>query len=433
MKIQDLSGKTICILGFGREGQAALKALEHYAPGSEVTIADATEKVAVPTDHKYWLQLGTGWLHNLAKFDVIIKSPGIPPKPEIDAVKDTITSGTQIFFDSIKDSGAIVIGITGSKGKSTTSTLIYEMLKAGGEDTHLIGNIGKPAMDFLDQAKSGTIFVQELSSYQLMDLTVSPEIAVVTSFFPEHLDYHGSLSAYKEAKSHIAKYQGSNDAIFYNADSDGARDIAGLSKGKHIPFSARSSPVSIDETHLLGQHNLSNMAGATAVAEYLKIPREVCIKVLKNFHGLPHRLQSLGMHHDIEWVDDAISTTPDSAIAALDALGDRVSTIILGGQDRGINFSALGRHIRESQVRDVIVMGETGPRIKQAIEEAKSVGDQRISFHNAPDMKTIVNIAKRVTPSGAICLLSTASPSYDMFKNFEEKGTLFEKEILEQR
>jgi len=422
MKIQDLSGKKICILGFGKEGQAMLLALEEYLPGADITIADKNPALKAKN---YKLKTGPDYLKDLHRFDAIIKSPGIPPCHELDAVRMKITSSTQIFLDTIRDSGATVIGVTGSKGKSTTSTLIYEILKAAGKKTFLIGNIGEAAIAHLKDAKSNTFFVQEMSSYQLMDLTVSPHIAVITSFFPEHLDYHGTLDAYKEAKTHIARFQVRDDVIFFNALFEEAKEIAGMSKGKKIRFSADDCPVTADEIHLIGEHNRSNMAAATLVAQQLGVSDDVLVKVLTAFRGLPHRLQSLGVHHDIEWIDDAISTTPESTIAALDALGDRVATVILGGQDRGNDFSALAKRIRRSSVKTVILFPGSGPRIREAIGDARA----DVCFLEADSMEKAVDLAKKHTMAGMICLLSTASPSYNMFKNFEEKGDSFARSI----
>ncbi len=424
MNITDLSGKKICILGFGKEGQAMLKALDKHSVKSDVTVAD---KNPVPPATGYKLQAGPNYLSDLQRFDVIIKSPGIPPQLEFRAVEEKMTSPTQIFFDSIKDSGAIVIGVTGSKGKSTTSTLMYEILKAGKKDVSLIGNIGEPAISHLGETSPKKIFVMEMSSYQLMDLTVSPAIAVVTSFFPEHLDYHGSLKSYLEAKKHIAKFQGKNDVIFYPATSGGAREIAMQSSGTQIPFSPDECPIPIEQTKLIGEHNRSNIAAAYKIGMHLKIPSDVMLKVIRNFQGLPHRLQSLGVHHEIEWVDDAISTTPESTMAALDALGDRVATIILGGQDRGNDFGELAKRITKSSIKTVILFPGSGPRIREAIGDARA----DVCFHDADSMEKAVDYAKKHTMPGKIVLLSTASPSYGMFKNFEEKGTAFACKIKE--
>lgn len=412
MKITDLAGKKICIVGYGKEGQAMEKALKQHAPTATVTIRDKKD--------------GEEYLNGLDAFDVIIKSPGIPPQKEFEAVKEKMTSSTQIFLDSIAQSGGSVIGVTGSKGKSTTSTLIYEILQAGSKAVSLIGNIGEPAIKYVSEAKPGKIFVIEMSSYQLMDLTTSPHIAVVTSFFPEHLDYHGSLEAYKEAKKHIARYQKKTDVIFYSAASEDAKEIAMESPGEKIPFSADDSPVQIKETHLLGEHNRSNIAAAWKVGEHLGITVNVMMAVIRNFRGLPHRLQSLGEHHGIEWVDDAISTTPESTIAALDALGKSVVTIILGGQDRGNDFSGLAKRIKESAVKTVILFPGSGPRIREAIGDAHA----DVCFHEADSMEKAVELAKKNTMAGKLCLLSTASPSYGMFTNFEQKGDAFKSCIL---
>ncbi len=424
MRIQDLDGKKICILGFGREGQAVWKMIQKHVPDAAVTVADKNPNSQLPNPN----QTGEDYLKDLARFDVVIKSPGIPPNDNLRSLGQKMTSSTQIFLDSIKDTGATVIGITGSKGKSTTSTLIYELLKAGGKKVFLIGNIGKPSIEYIDEAKPGVIFVLEMSSYQLMDLTTSPHIAVVTSFFPEHLDYHGSLEAYKEAKKHVARFQTKDDCIFFSGTSDGAKEIASESRGTTVPFSADECPVPIFKTKLLGEHNRSNIAGAYKVALHMGIPHDLCIDAIRAFKGLPHRLQSLGIHHDIEWVDDAISTTPESTIAALDALGDRVQTIILGGQDRGNDFAALGKRLVGSSIKNVILFPGSGPRIREAIINAMaqtSHADQWVAIYDAADMVKAVSIARQRTETGMICLLSTASPSYGMFKNFEEKGEKF--------
>ncbi len=426
MHIENLNGKSVCILGYGREGQAMVKAIEEFAPEAKLTIADQNEKIEI--EGKYGQQLGMGWLENLEKFDVIIKSPGIPPQPQFKAVQPKITSSTQIFLDTIADSKALTIGITGSKGKSTTTALLYQILKTDDKDAHLVGNIGEPAIAHIKDAKKNAIFVMEMSSYQLMDLNVSPNIAVITSFFPEHLDYHGSLAAYKEAKSHITKFQNKEDVVFYNNSSENAYDLARISAGKQIPFFANEAPVALKETRLIGNHNLGNIAAAAAVAKHLGVPEAIIIATAKSFKGLPHRLQSLGVHHNIEWVDDAISTTPESTMAALEALNDRVAIIILGGQDRGNNFSELGRRIAESEIEHVILFPGSGPRIRKAIEDA----DAEVEFHEVDSIEDAVSIAKRMPldMKQPICLLSTASPSYGMFKNFEEKGSSFAKLII---
>ncbi len=441
MSIEELNGKTVCILGFGREGRAMLDAIERERIDCRVTVADQNEECK--TQHATCnMQVGKEWLDDLDRFDVIIKSPGIPPNTALTTHHSKLTNSTQIFLDTILARGALVIGVTGSKGKSTTSSLIHAILQAHEREQHptthhlqpttfLVGNIGEPSIAHIDEANPHTIFVLEMSSYQLMDLTTSPPIAVITSFFPEHLDYHGGLEAYRDAKEHISRFQDDEDMVFFCADSPGAVAIAQEGDGRKIPFSGTDAPVPIEQTHLIGAHNLRNIGAATLVARELGIPDSTIVTAIKEFHGLPHRLQRIGVIGGIEWIDDAISTTPESTIAGLDALDDRVTTIILGGQDRGYDFTALAKRLATSSVRTAILFPGSGPRIRAAIEQQKA----EIRLFDAPSMEEAVFIAKRETNNeqrrtharAPIVLLSTASPSYGMFKNFEEKGDAFQK------
>jgi len=418
MNIADLNGKSICILGFGREGQASAKALEEYAPDAIITIADKNS--AIETD--YEKQIGDEWLQNLNQFDVIIKSPGIPPQAEFESVQEKITNSTQIFLDTVKAKESVVIGITGTKGKSTTSSLLYEILKAAGKDVHLVGNIGIPALDHLKDAKENTIFVQEMSSFQLMNLTSSPPVAVVTSFFPEHLDYHKTMEEYMNAKKHIAQFQDSNDIVFYDATSEGATAIAHEGKGQKVPYAVEDACIEIDQTNLLGEHNLHNIAAATLVAEQLGVHEQEITKAIKEYKGLSHRLQKLGNFHGIEWINDSISTTPETTIAALNAIHN-VDCIILGGKDRGLDYSALGKRISNSNLQHIIVLGESKDRIIESISGSAAV-------HTAVSLEEAVQIAKE--NASDICLLSPASASHDMFKDFEERGKLFAQYIAQE-
>lgn len=427
MILLELHHKTVCILGFGKEGKAVLEAIEREAPDAEVTIADANPDIKLE-GKKHRLQVGTGWLQNLEKFDVIIASPGIPPSPELDAVSEKLTNSTQIFLDEAKERGAIVIGVTGSKGKSTTTSLIYSVLKEAKKDVILAGNIGIPSVSQIFELKKGTIIALEMSSYQLRMLKTSPHVAVITSFFPEHLDYHGSIEAYFEAKANIAKFQTPDDMVIFNAAFDEVVRMAMMSKGEKIAVTKDECPVELSETKLIGDHNRANLALAWAVSKVFGIDEGATKEAFRSFHPLPHRLQSLGMHHGIHWIDDAISTTPESSIAALDALGDDVATIILGGQDRGLDFTSLGKRVAASKVKTVILFPDTGERIREAIGDAHA----DVCFHPVSSMEQAVDVAKKNTMEGRICLLSTASPSYNMFKNFEDKGEQFKKEILKK-
>lgn len=423
MRLADLAGKKVAVLGYGREGKSVIAALKKAGVACDITVHDGNE--SAQTDGLPAVT-GKAYLDGLDAYDVIVKSPGIPPHPAIDALLKKLTTATALFFSELDGTQALIVGVTGSKGKSTTSSLIHAMLLEGGMDAHLVGNIGKPALDHLDAVKPGAVFVHELSSYQLMDLRVSPRIAVVTSFFPEHLDYHGSLEAYLDAKKNITRFQGPDDMVFFHAESWGAAEIAKEGRGRKLPFRAEDAPVKIEETKLIGEHNLGNIAGAALCASALGVSEKAIRKAAKAFVPLPHRLQDVGLHHGARWIDDAISTTPESAIAALDALGDDVATIILGGQDRGYDFTALAHRIAESGVQAVILFPGTGPRIEDALKAA----DADVEYAYAPSMEKAVEHAKRLTPANRICLLSTASPSYGMFKNFEDKGDQFQRCIV---
>lgn len=398
-----------------------LAALERHAAAADVTIADKNADAVANLHHA--TQSGHSWLKDLERFDVIIKSPGIPPLPELKPHGSKLTTATRIFLDTIAGRGMTVIGVTGSKGKSTTSSLIHAMLREAGTDTLLLGNIGEPAITHLDDVHEDTIVVMEMSSYQLADLSVSPQIAVIVSFFPDHLDYHGGVEAYMDAKKNITRHQGEHDAVFFCETSRGAVEIAKEGNGRKIPFAADEAPLAIEDTHLLGEHNLSNIAAAWKVAMECGVPERAALAALKKFRGLPHRLEHLGRHHGIIWVDDAISTTPESTIAGLRALEGRVKTIILGGQDRGYAFDELATELAAHGVEHAVLFPGSGPRIREAIERAGTA----ISLHDAPDMDTAVRIARERTPADSICLLSTASPSYGLFANFEEKGEAFRR------
>jgi UDP-N-acetylmuramoylalanine--D-glutamate ligase len=429
MRLHDLDGKRIALLGYGKEGHATLTCLARHAPRAHITICDKSEQINtsdLPLPCQ--VQLGPAWLDQLEHFDVLIKSPGIPPTPAIEAHRARIVSATQLFFTEAQAAGATIVGITGSKGKSTTTTLIYELLQAGGKQVYLVGNIGRPSLLELPHASKNTIFVHELSSYQLADSTIRPDVGVMTAFFPEHLDYHGSLEAYWEAKARIARFQTPADTFIFNADFPDVVRIAELSAGTHIGVTKHDCPVRLEEIQLRGTHNLGNIALAAAVADHFGIPREVQLPILCAFRGLPHRLQTIGVIGGITWVDDAISTTPDSAIAALEALGNDVHTIILGGQDRGVPYDGLVSRLCHSSVGTILLFPGAGERIRQLLSAAGYTG----KMIDVASMAEAVSQARQHTPAGRTCLLSTAAASYGMFKNFEEKGDCFAAEIHAQ-
>lgn len=420
MKIQDLNGKKICWIGYALEGEAMLKALQEYAPEAKVTIADRNPNVQIDQDGVE-LQLGEEHLKDLDRFDVVIRSAGVPDQPEFEPIKDKVTNMAAIFFDSIADTGVRTIGITGSKGKSTTTTLIYNALHAFDADgTVLMGNLYLPMISYLDKAKPGVTFVIELSSYMLEYVRRSPNIAVVTSFFPEHLDRHGSVENYWNAKKQIASHQTADDVVFYNAIYPECKELAESSPGKKVPFTKNDAPLKLEETHFIGDHNLSNLAAAYLVATYAGVPSDVAIDALKESTPLPHRLQDLGIHAGVHWVNDSIATAPEATLAALQALGDKVETIFVGGFERGYDFTELAKTLTDLQhIKSVVVFPETGSKI-QALMPPNSK-----NFYKTENMEDAVRWAAGHTSPGKTALLSCASPSFNLYKDFNARGDAF--------
>jgi UDP-N-acetylmuramoylalanine--D-glutamate ligase len=427
MNIHDLNHRNVCILGFGMEGRATLTALQRYAPDARITIADSNPNLTV--EGGYGLITGPNYLNQLGQFDVIIKSPGIAWRPE-PALQAKLTSATELFMDSLPQ-GVTVIGVTGTKGKSTTSNLIYRVLKAAGRRVFLAGNIGEPMLGFLEQATPKTTFVLELSSYQLETLRVSPHIAVVTSFFPDHLDYHGGLSPYHQAKMNIARYQTAADIVFYNPSYPECRAIAELSPGRKETFVPADYPGQSNPAYL-GEHNTSNFAAAYKVARYCGVSADVAVAALQSATGLPHRQEPLGRHHGLDWIDDSAANTPEAAVAAIKTLGDTVDTLIVGGLDRGYDFTELGQILAKSPIKHVVLFPNTGAKIR-AIAEA-TPGYQPKTYFETSDITEAVKYAAKHAATGKAVLLSNGSPSYNLFKNFTERARAFKAAIanLEQ-
>jgi len=368
---------SILILGMGREGQVTLKFLKNYLPENQIDTADAKD--------------GKNYLDKIKDYDIIIKSPGIPYLPEIKKAKDEgkiITSATSIFFDLCKGK---IIGVTGTKGKSTTASLIYEVLKNGGLDVYLVGNIGQPSLDLLDKLNEDSIIVYELSSFQLADLTKSPHVAVITNIYADHLDWHGSLENYRKAKENIKKFQTQKDIFISDKSAtEIAREIGGL----------------------------------------FKIPDEKINKVIENFKPLPHRLEFVAEKNGIKFYNDSLATNPHATIFGLKTLGEKVETLIAGGFDRGVDYSVLGPAIAKSQVKNLILFPDTGEKIWDSVVSYLPLrGPTAIRKFDAKNMEEAVKLAFENTSPGKICLMSPASASFNMFKDYEDRGNQFKESV----
>ncbi len=444
MKLENLGKTRILILGFGREGIDSFIFFRKLFPKKILEIADERpfEKLSdeakrvLESDERKELYLGEGYLDDLKKYDVILKSPGVPfYLDELEEARNEgveVTSQTEIFLNNCP---GLIIGITGTKGKSTTSSLINVILRRSRLKTHLVGNIGKPVLSALSQATGDDIYVYEMSSHQLATLKESPSIAVFLNIYSEHLDYYVSFEQYVQAKEKITKFQKEADYLIYNGKDVLVKEIALASKAEKIDFSSINLEeiISSEEIPLKGDFNRENIKAAVAVARIFKIPDEKIREAISKFRPLPHRLEFVGEFKGIKFYNDALSTIPEATIAAIETLGNDVETIMLGGHEREQRFDELAEVVLKSGIHNVILFPTTGERIWKMIELAA----QREEIEKLPEsfsvdnMKDAVKISYEKTGEGKICLLSTASPSFSIFKDYKEKGDLFKKYVKE--
>lgn len=403
MKLEELKKyKKILILGYGKEGMATEKFLKKYVPDAEIGIADKN--------------INANYLDEQVNYDLVIKTPGIPKR----FITKPYTTATNIFFANINN---VVIGVTGTKGKSTTVSLIYNILKNAGRRVNLLGNIGKPMLEvLLGPVVEESIFVLELSSYQLDDCHYSPHISVVLDLFPEHMNYHGNVENYYRAKKNIIAKVTNRDYFIYNPRFKELNKWAKETKCQAIPFN--EVKIDLKNINLIGKHNAENIRAVITVAHLLEVNDDVMTESIKAFQPLPHRLQRVGIFKKITFYDDAISTTPESTIFAIESLKN-IGTIFLGGEDRGFDFRKLVKVIAKFKIPNIVIFPDSGDKILNLIKNQK----YQPRILKTKSMEDAVKFAFQYTPADKICILSCASPSYSVWKNFEEKGDEFQKYI----
>lgn len=440
-----LNKKSILLLGFGREGQSSYHFIRKYLKNNPICIADKNihlDKSSFADEHLDFV-LGDNYLDNINDFDIVLKSPGISLKDRILSIdSNKISSQTDLFLQAYSSQ---CIGVTGTKGKSTTSTLIFHILSQLDNNVVFGGNIGIPLFELIDKIDPTTKIVLELSSHQLEFIHKAPKISLLLNLFEEHLDHYNSYLDYQKAKFNIAKYQSKDDFFICNGQD---KNIDNLLKtipidSKILKFGkGRTSNLysfvdqqqiflnnngqdilikRIDEQFpLKGEHNFMNVAAAVAAISCLHdIDLKQISAQLDSFHPLKHRLEPLGIFDEIIFYNDSISTIPQASIAAVEALKN-VDTLILGGMDRGINYQPLADYFTHGKVQHFIFVGQAGKRMMQLFENK---GIKELFFCDT--YPEIVALAKKITQKGKICLLSPAAPSYDMFKNFEARGDFF--------
>ncbi len=429
----------VALLGYDIEGSASY---EYYQKqGADITICD--QKNDLPNLPKgVATRLGDGYLDGLAEFDVLVRTAGLPPskileknRQNIDNIVDKITTNVNEFLLACPTQN--VIGITGTKGKGTTSTLITRILEAAGHTVFLGGNIGVPPLTFLDKLTADSWVVLELSSFQLTDLRRSPHLGVCLMVVPEHLNWHADMADYVEAKSQLFAHQSSEDVAVYYADSETSREIAAAGAGHKFPF--YKSPgawvngnmitmngaaiCTTDELKLLGKHNWQNVCAAVTVGWLAGVRNPEPIRqVLTTFTGLPHRLEKLREVAGVTYYNDSFAATPDAAIAALQAIpGSKVA--IVGGFDRGLPIDHLAKALAEAaELRHVLIIGVSAERLAEACRNA---GFSGFTISQAQTMPEIVAQARDLAQTGDAVVLTPGFASFDMFKDFEDRGEQF--------
>ena len=441
--MQPMEGKNVLILGYGREGQATLHMLQKLVPGAKLTVADIREQQLPEGVHGIF---GDGYQDGLTAYDVVIKSPGIVLADKSVAVLERVTSQTELFLRAYRKQ---VIGITGTKGKSTTTALTWHILKSVRPDTLLMGNIGIPAFLQAEAIGPDTLIVYELSCHQLEYTHVSPHVAVLLNLFEEHLDHYGTKEAYFNAKRNICRFQNEDDLYFCNLlQKDDVPDAkakritmqqapdakADLSVvGREVRIDGHVLPLPEGCTRLAGEHNLYNIGVAYGICRQFGVTDDQFMAALADFEPLPHRLQRVGTFEGVTYYDDSISTACETAIGAMEALASAgVGSILLGGMDRGIDYSSLVDFLMQAPADNpsyLILMPDSGMRVGEMLKE-RGFDQNRLIFTDG--LKQAVQKAKQVTPKGKVCLLSPAAASYGFFKNFEERGEFFQKYVMEK-
>jgi UDP-N-acetylmuramoyl-L-alanine---L-glutamate ligase len=454
------NGKVL-ILGFAREGISTYQYLREISKDKEIGIADRVEykkwnnqtKKIIEKDKKIVLFDGLKYLNSLTQYEVVIKSPGIPNKlTEIKNAKKNgvvFTSQTNMFLDLVNGK---VIGVTGTKGKSTTASLIHHILSSSGLKSELIGNIGKPCMDYLDKDSKETIFVFEMSSHQLSDVKRSPHIAVFLNIYEEHLDYYEDFLDYFNAKANIALHQKKEDIFIYNNDFQEIEKLANKLKSQKTAFNTNKenancyikgskiilrqnsehiSLINFNELTLKGKHNINNALAAVLAASTVGVSVENIRKALKTFKPLEGRLEIVGVNKGVTYVNDTLATIPEAAIGAVDAFPKKNLTLILGGHDRGIDFSEFIKElVKRDNIKTIITIGALADRLAGVIVYENYKG-KLIKLGSSISMKEIVKTAMENTQKGEVVLLSPAATSFDMFKDYKDRGDQFQKAVEE--
>jgi UDP-N-acetylmuramoylalanine--D-glutamate ligase len=426
----------IAILGFGLQGKSSLN--YYRSPDNKITICDKNQPSDVPDGVD--VVVGDNYLSNLDYYDLIIRSPGVHPKDIVAANNEEIfkkvSSNTNEFISACPSKN--IIGVTGTKGKGTTSTLITKMLEAGGKRVHLGGNIGVPPLDLLSSGINEEDWVVlELANYQLIDLKYSPHISICLMVKPEHLDWHTDVDEYYEAKTLLFRNQSAEDIAIYYADNDNSARIASTGAARKIPyFKAPGAMVAgnhividgepvirLSELKMLGKHNYQNACAAVTTVWQINPDVGPIAQVLRDFSGLPFRIEFRQTVDEVAFFNDSYASAPPATIAAIQAVRSP-KIMIIGGKDRGLDLKDLVDSIIDNQetIKRIILIGESVNRVSEELTKASY---DNFTVNDSSDIKDIVVQAKSMAAPGDSVVLSPGFPSFDMFKNFEDRGLKF--------
>jgi len=393
---------------------------------------------------KYFL--GNRNLENLKGFDLIFRSPScMPTKPELVAEKERGAIVTTEIEQLMKMAPCKIIGITGSDGKTTTTTLTYEILKNAGYNVHLGGNIGIPLFTRLNEIQPEDLVVLELSSFQLMEMDISPDIAAITNITPNHLNIHKDYQEYIDAKKNIFTCQKENGILVLNADNELTNACKNDAQGKVIMFSSsqkldngyivengiikkcedgiRQHIINTSELKLKGIHNFQNVCTALALTENL-VNIDNAIETIKEFSGVHHRLELVRTIDGVEWYNDSASTSPTRGISALNSFNNKEIVLIAGGADKNLDYTPIGKPIVD-KVSSLILIGQTATKIYDAVKAELENQNKQLDIHMCETFMQSLELAKRIAKPGQVVLFSPASTSFDMFKDMYDRGNQF--------
>lgn len=417
--LKRLRGKKIFIAGFGREGKSTFDFLQQYLPNAIIAIADKNESALKSVDNKrYRLFCGEDYLKYASDYDIILKTPGISMlNADIDS--SIISSQTDLFLEAFDNQ---IIGVTGTKGKSTTSSLLFHLLKNIGKDVILAGNIGLPVFDCIQNITKETIIIYELSAHQLQFIRKSPRIGIILNIFEEHLDHFGDFESYKNAKVNIMRYMNEHDIAVLNNSLSFIADSLNVRYVAFEDYNFDDYHINWSELPLQGEHNMLNIKAVLCACHSYGIQVEELLPYLSTFKPLEHRQEFVGIFSGVKFYNDSISTIPQATIAALKTI-QNVDFLLLGGFDRGIDYSLLAGYLKDNPIKNVLVTGKAGESIEKSLQ---NIGYKGVVI-KYDDMYHAFDIIRMKAETNDVCLLSPAAASYDQYDNFEERGKVFKE------